>query len=295
MDYYVENENTSLSEYGIEFFLQGHTTQGFTARSHIHPSIEFIMIRDGKYNIRVDGKEAVANSGDLLFFRANAIHDIKFTGLGTGSYYVLKISPTLLFHIFPGHEQKLFTAPFLLKSRNDVSRFDGRFIPTSITEIWSKMISALEYRTDTFFISERIYASLFLLEMLKILPQTKYGHNDSEVNEKTVLLIFKSVDYINKNYSSDITAHECAEKIHLSYSYFARLFHTITGKTFKEYLVTVRLDKARSILLSTDISVTDVASLCGYSNLSYFISEYKKSFGKTPGDERRITVDQKEQ
>lgn len=290
MEYYVESENTSLSEYGIEFFLQHPTIKGFSARSHIHPSVEFILIRDGNYSIRVDGTETEAHPGDLLLFRANAIHDIKFTGSESGSYYVLKISPSLLFHIFPGHDQKRFTAPFLLKSRNDISHFDSSSIPSSITEIWSKMISVFEHRSDTFFISERIYASLFLLEMLKILPQTKYSNNDSEVNEKTVLLIFKSVDYINKNYASDITARECAEKIHLSYSYFARLFHTIMGKTFKEYLVTVRLDKARSILLSTDIPITDVASLCGYSNLSYFISEYRKSFRKTPGDERRIAV-----
>lgn len=70
-------------------------------------------------------------------------------------------------------------------------------------------------------------------------------------------------------------------------SYFARLFRAVMGKTFKKYLVSVRLAKAKSILLSTDVSVTDVAMACGYSNLSYFISEYKKEFGKTPRQERK--------
>ena len=59
------------------------------------------------------------------------------------------------------------------------------------------------------------------------------------------------------------------------------------GKTFKEYLVSIRLAKAKSILLSTNIPITDVALACGYTNLSYFIAEYKKAFGKTPKQVRK--------
>jgi AraC-like DNA-binding protein len=59
------------------------------------------------------------------------------------------------------------------------------------------------------------------------------------------------------------------------------------GKTFKEYLTGVRLAKAHNILIATDIPITDVAISCGYTNLSYFISEYKKVYGRTPRDTRK--------
>ena len=59
------------------------------------------------------------------------------------------------------------------------------------------------------------------------------------------------------------------------------------GKTFKEYLTGVRLAKAHNILISTSLPITDVAVACGYSNLSYFISEYRKAYGKTPRDARK--------
>ena len=123
------------------------------------------------------------------------------------------------------------------------------------------------------------------MDILKKLAQ-EFNLKQEQV-EKTVALIHQSVQYINENYASDITPNQCAASIHLSYSYFAKLFRAVIGKTFKEYLTGVRLAKAHNALLSTAIPITDVAVACGYTNLSYFISEYKKVYGKTPGDTRK--------
>ena len=99
-EYYIERENSSLSEYGIEFFLQNHSTRGYTTRAHIHPAIELIYVKSGEYFVSIDNDEIRASAGDLLFFRSNTIHSIRLDGDGAGSYYVLKINPSLLFHIF---------------------------------------------------------------------------------------------------------------------------------------------------------------------------------------------------
>lgn len=284
-EYYIERENSSLSEYGIEFFLQKHSEQGYTARAHIHPAIEILYIRNGEYLVSIDNEEISAGDGDLLFFRANTIHSVRLIDECSGSYYVLKINPSLLFHVFPGKEQMRMTSPFLLKSRDERSHFSNAEISQEFKEIFSKMTDALDRSDTAFFVTERALASLLLLEMLSsMLPSTE---SNAEITEKNVSLIHECVDHINKNYASDITAEDCAEMLHISYSYFARLFRAVMGKTFKEYLVSVRLAKARSILLSTDIPITDVATACGYTNLSYFIAEYKKEFGKTPKQARK--------
>lgn len=284
-EYYVERENSSLAEYGIEFFLQKHSTKGFTTRSHIHPAIELIYVKCGDYSVSIDNDEIAASGGDLLFFRANTIHSIRLSGDSPGSYYVLKIAPSLLFHIFPGKEQMRLTSPFLIKSNDEISLFRDADISTKFKEIFSNMICGIESEGIDFFISERAFASLLLLEMISsMLPPS--SHN-SGITEKNVSLIYKCVDHINNNYASDITAEDCADMLHISYSYFARLFRAVIGKTFKEYLVSFRLAKAKSILISTHISVSDVASACGYSNLSYFIAEYKKAFGKTPKETQK--------
>ena len=95
-EYYIERENSSLSEYGIEFFLQTHSKRGYATRAHIHPAIELIYIMGGEYSVSIDNEEMRVKKGDLLFFRANTIHSIQLIGDEAGSYYVLKITPSLL-------------------------------------------------------------------------------------------------------------------------------------------------------------------------------------------------------
>jgi AraC-like DNA-binding protein len=287
-EYYVEHENSSLSEYGIEFFLQNHSAKGFTTRAHIHPAIELIYVQKGEYSVSIDNDETKACAGDLLFFRANTIHSIQLISEFSGSYYVLKINPSLLFHIFTGSEQMKMTSPFLFKQRGERAFFKASEIPDRFKSIFEMMIASHKLSEPVFFSTERAYSALLLIEMLNsMLP---IPTDITDVNEKNLALIHKCVDYINKNYATEITAEQCADEVHMSYSYFARLFRAVMGKTFKEYLVSVRLAKAKSILLSTSISVTNVAMACGYSSLSYFIAEYKKEFGKTPREERKLAT-----
>lgn len=283
-EYYVERENSSLSEYEIEFFLQRHSSRGFTTRSHIHPALELIFIQNGEYSVSVDNDEIHACQGDLLFFRSNTIHSIQLTSDSAGSYYVLKINPSYLFSIFRGSGQMNMTSHFLLKRRGDRVIYHSNDISPQFKSIFDRMINTLANQDSFFYSEERAYSSLLLVEMLR--SMLRDHTRKIEINEKNLSLIHTSVEYINKNYASDISAEECAASIHMSYSYFARLFREVMGRTFKEYLVSVRLAKAKSIILSTQISITDVATACGYSNLAYFISQYKKEFGKTPRDER---------
>lgn len=289
-DYYKEKELPQMSEYGIEFFVLKHKDQGGVTRAHVHPAIEFIYVTVGKYEIGVDNEVFVAEKGDLLLFRSNVIHTIKHLG-DNGEYYVLKINPTLLFQIFAGKDASGCVIPFIHKSSDDISFFKSEIIPDETKEILDDMIG--EYnRSDRFFYAiERALAARLLISLLRSLISTRVAIDDGDISERSVALIHESVKYINENYASDITPDECAASIHLSYSYFAKLFRAVMGKTFKEYLTGVRLAKAHNILISTSLPITDVAASCGYGNLSYFISEYKKNYGKTPRETRKEISD----
>lgn len=287
-DFYREKEVPSLEEYGIEFFKQQNNSAGITARAHIHPAIEFIYITQGTFQIGIDNEQFMAGVGDFVLFRANAIHTIRLVSDSAGEYYVLKVNPTLLFQIFLGSENSGCVIPFIHRYPNDVSCFHSDSIPPEAKQILNAMIDECEHADRFFFAIERAHAASLLISLLRtvIKPRNVFG-DSSEISEKSVALIYESVKYINENYASDISPTDCAASIHLSYSYFAKLFRAVMGKTFKEYLTGVRLAKAHNILLSTDLPITDVATACGYSNLSYFISEYRKVYGRTPRETRK--------
>ena len=287
-DFYKETAPPHLLEYGIEFFSQTKSNAGVIAKAHIHPAIEFIYITKGIFEIGIDNEHFTAGEGDLVLFRANAIHTTRHIGEGEGNYYVLKINPTLLFQIFLGGDNSGCVIPFIHKNAGDVSHFTADVIPKESQQILDMMIREFEHSDRFFFALERAHAAEFLVSLLRtvIAPETE-PQDSCELSEKSVALIYESVQYINENYASDITPAECAANIHLSYSYFAKLFRAVMGKTFKEYLTGVRLAKAHNILISTSLQITDVAVACGYSNLSYFISEYRKVYGKTPREMRK--------
>ena len=74
----------------------------------------------------------------------------------------------------------------------------------------------------------------------------------------------------------------------LDKNYFVRLFKSTYGKTPINVLIDLRMERASDLIVNTNIPITDIAESCGYSSVSYFITEYKKHFGITPLKQRKI-------
>ena len=282
--YYIELENRELGEYGIEFFPVSPSGVGTVTHPHIHPSLEFIYIKSGVFEVSVDNTHTfTAYPGSMLIFRANTIHTILNASDRRAMYYVLKVAPPLVFSTFVGEDQSKYALPFLQKRSDDVVCIGGAEMPRDIEDLWSEMIAEHERAEDTFYFAERINASRLLLLLVRNgLPLHNGVDESGEISERSVAQIYTVIDYINSNFASEITPLECAAMLHISYGYFAKLFKTVMGKTFKQYLTDVRMSRAHTLLISTDSSVTDIASRCGYDNVSYFVAEYKKIFGATP-------------
>lgn len=93
--------------------------------------------------------------------------------------------------------------------------------------------------------------------------------------------------YIRDHISGHISLDEVARFVHLSPSYFSRLFKSETGQTFSEYLQTIRIDRAKSLLKLEQYSLTQIAEQVGFFDQSHFIKAFKQATGVTPGLYRR--------
>ncbi len=101
--------------------------------------------------------------------------------------------------------------------------------------------------------------------------------------------ITKVVDFINNNYSKDLSISDIARSVNLNPRYLGSLFKSATGKTLIEYLNEIRMKKAKELLSQTNMSIKTISESVGYNDVHTFIRNFKKVFNITPS-EYRISV-----
>lgn len=102
------------------------------------------------------------------------------------------------------------------------------------------------------------------------------------------LTMDKCIQYIEEHFNEDISLESVASEFYFSPSYFSLLFKNQTGVVFSRYLSQLRIKKALELLNNSDYKVYEIASKVGYKDDKYFYRVFKKEFGVTPDEYRRI-------
>ena len=104
----------------------------------------------------------------------------------------------------------------------------------------------------------------------------------SSQDARKVTQIRPAINYIDANYDKPITLADIAKASHLSVSRLAHLFKEQMGITIIDYLTSVRIERARQLLLATEQSCTEICFQVGYNNQSYFSRTFKELVGMSP-------------
>ncbi len=99
--------------------------------------------------------------------------------------------------------------------------------------------------------------------------------------------IQKALEYINEHYAEHMSLAEIAETLYLSEPYLSRLFKSMAGMNFRDYLSRIRLNNAVENLLYTGKSITDISMECGFENPSSFNKLFKKNYKCSPSEYKK--------
>jgi two-component system, response regulator YesN len=103
------------------------------------------------------------------------------------------------------------------------------------------------------------------------------------------ILLTKAKEYINANFDNPALAlNEVARQVNISNCYFSTLFKEEFGEAFQDYLIRVRIDKAKELLRLTDLKAYEIAYKVGYNDPHYFGVAFKKYVGVTPIEYKEI-------
>jgi len=94
--------------------------------------------------------------------------------------------------------------------------------------------------------------------------------------------------YISRHLDQELSRQEIARHFNLSPDYLVKLFKKETGFSISDYILKERMDNAIGLLTKTDMPISDISMLAGYSSFSYFSKVFKKVTGYTPQDYRKL-------
>ncbi len=133
-------------------------------------------------------------------------------------------------------------------------------------------------------VSRQLAEAAVLYEILAVLVRENREREAAAATEKSNsnAHIQQAVDFIDRNFSREISVGELAAYVGLDRSHLSHLFARILNTSPSAYIQTRRLMKARELLLNTTLSVKEIAYSCGFTDPLYFSRCFKKIHGCTP-------------
>ena len=130
----------------------------------------------------------------------------------------------------------------------------------------------------------RAAAEGLCLALCMELQRVQEGESDWALDpcRREKLSIGPALDFIRQNYMNELSIEEIADLCHLSTTHFRRAFHAIIGDSPLNYINKTRIERACTLLKTTDRSVLSVSETVGFSSISSFNSFFKRIVGMTP-------------
>ena len=110
----------------------------------------------------------------------------------------------------------------------------------------------------------------------------------SKKADKNELIVKTIKEYINNNISESLTLAKISEIVCYNKSYVSRMFKQVSGMGLSEYINQIRLEKAKELLVTTNIPIQSIATKTGFDTSQYFSSVFKKALGLSPKEFRSI-------
>ena len=270
---------------GLPLYIRTADLEQFTgkrAACHWHYDLEWIHILDGTMNYSVNGRKLPLKVGDSLLVNGRQMH----YGYGEGGCRFLCI----LFHpsLF-GDNQVLrqeYIRPVLENPALEYLYFDGE------EEEGRKTGKALRRMAEFKEAGEMAYEmdviGWMCLLWAEILRKTDVGGGVCPAGERENRAAQKEmVSFICRHYGEPLSLEAIAAAGHVSRSKCCQIFRKYVGQSPVEFLNAYRLKVGRNLLRDTERNVTEIATVCGFSHLSYFSRQFAAAYGRTPREYRR--------
>jgi len=214
-------------------------------------------VRAGEYYVYIGNDKIHMRENDVLYlpkgipYHSESISkSMTFQGI---YFYAKKDNPDDFFH----------TYKYIPNCKNLFNKFENIYNLFASNQFGKKLVSKKA-----------------LYDILNHIMQKKMH----EQNDFAVFYSIKNaIDYIENNYTkNDISISFLANICNITPTYFTYVFKKIFKTTPKEFIINMRMEKAKEYLMYTSYSMNEISEKLGYSNPAYFSAAFKKIYGVAP-------------
>lgn len=258
----------------------------FTYPWHFHPEFEIIYIKEGKGQRFIGNSADVFGDGDIVLIGSNLPHYMKSDPI----YFEetdLRVKGTIIQFEKGFMMESITHYPHFAKVKSLLEESQkGIWFPPSTT---GKAKTLLDEIPKTHGMAQIIMFLNLLHELadstnavtLSVLDVTPDQiHYSSKIE--------KILSYLNKRYTLNVSLNEIASHAAMNPTAFCRFFKAKTGKSFKIYLLDMRIEFACKLLISDSSDISNISGTSGFESISHFNRSFKRKTGVTPSDYRKM-------
>lgn len=255
---------------------------------HWHDEVEITYMQEGSALFTVCNRKLLVSEGDILIANCRYPHSVEQYGENRADFFSILFNPNLLKDQILDNEniQKIenitegkLIFPELLRKDTPINR---KLTPFIVELIKCRKKSYTDFQMG-------VLGCLYLI--FQILGENSLS-DDRTVSEYRADFskIKPAINAVINHYEQKITIENAAAECCLSESHFMKIFKKTTGKSFNEFLIGHRLNKASQMLKDTDDRVVDIANSCGFYNQSYFTRMFLRHYSVTPSEYRKLNT-----
>ena len=229
--------------------------------------------------------------GPILIHRKRAgIHDQRWSTVGYTNVVPAQ-TPTTRSFSTPADFVVAYVEPSVVEEvaaeafHGDPSRLELVESLAAEDDVISRIVQLLLLEAESRHTSSRLLIDTFVRALsLHLVRSYSSSHRKEVIGaiNRTDYRVRRAIDYMHANLSEDLPLGELAKAACLSASHFTRLFRSATGFSPHQYLVSLRIDKARELLHYTSLPVIEIALRCGFEQATHFATTFRKASGQSP-------------
>ena len=246
-------------------------------KPHTHEYFQIYYIAKGCLMHFMDNKSSKLSQGDMFIIPPGVVHYISPEPITV--FYSFSFMPDFFGETTQSNKLVTLFLHDLQTNKNILPKvsIDSKDV-FHIESIMERMLS--EFNLKNFGFGEIIHAYAVLL--VAVLARNYFEKNTlPEYFDNSKQFVLHCIEYIEKNFTDQITLDEISKRSAMSKNSFCELFYKLTGHSFNRYLNICRIKKATKYI-KNGYKITAIHGLCGYTDFSTFYRNFKKIMGMSP-------------